>query len=553
MTDMPRTTRQTRAKAVTAASAASAKAKALAATIDASPAANTTIPAPSSSAPPSPPTLLFRDAAAWESWLEENHKGTEGLGVVWLKIGKKNCPERTVTYDEAVELALCFGWIDGQRKALDEHYFVQRFTPRRRKSVWSKRNVARVGVLQKAGRMRPAGQVEVDAAIADRLLHLKMTSNSKPLLGDVLVTGGCGFLGYYIVRQLLEDNECGAVHVLDRDTTHNRIDGVNYVKASITDEEKVRALVINDLRPRVIFHCASPNFSYPTPSAGKNDQHSSNVGGTEILLKAAKDSPHTEAFVFTSSVDMYSGAPHHNADETQPTWQDDDWSPGMDAYRQSKAIATRRVMAANVGDGTGPGNLKTVSLVLGHMYGVRDSQLTRAVLDSYASEGVPLVMIGKGENMISVVSSKNAATAHLLAAKALIDPSRANGQVAGETFNVVEDPPILFWHHMRTLWKAARGEAAVKQAWTIPGWVMELVAFCVEWVLRVFTLGYVRPPTVLSSTSVSYVLYSHTYDSRKLRDVLGFHPKSSDHDRIIDEAVKWEFQRREELKGRKQE
>ncbi|KAI7932154.1 C-3 sterol dehydrogenase/C-4 decarboxylase [Pyricularia oryzae] len=546
---MPRATRQTRPKAVTA---ASAKAKALAATIAAASPPNLTAPAAAAASPPPPPTLLFRDAAAWESWLEENHKGTEGLGVVWLKIGKKSCPERTVTYDEAVELALCFGWIDGQRKALDEHFFIQRFTPRRRKSIWSKRNVARVGMLKKDGKMRPAGQVEVDAAMAD-VAELKMASPPKLLLGDVLVTGGCGFLGHYIVRQLLEDSESGAVHVIDRDTTHNRIDGANYIKASITDEEKVRALVINDLRPRVIFHCASPNFSYPTLSAGTNDQYVSNVKGTEILLKAAKDSPHTEAFVFTSSVDMYSGAPHNNADETQPTWQDADFSPGVDAYRHSKALAARRVIAANASDGTGPGKLKTASLALAHMYGVRDSQLTRAMLDSYGAEGVPLVAIGKGENLVSVVSSENAAKAHLLAAKAMLDPSRANGKVAGETFNVAEDPPILFWHHMRTLWKAARGEAAVKQAWTMPGWVMEWAAFCVEWILRVFTLGFVSPPTMLSSTSISYVLYSHTYDSRKLRDVLGFHPKSSDHDRIVDEAVKWELQRRQELKGRKQE
>ncbi|TLD31085.1 hypothetical protein PspLS_02412 [Pyricularia sp. CBS 133598] len=380
-----------------------------------------------------------------------------------------------------------------------------------------------------------------------------MTSNSKPLLGDVLVTGGCGFLGYYMVRGLLEDSECGAVHVLDRDITHNRIDGVNYVKASITDEEKVRELIINEIRPRVIFHCASPNFSYPTLSAGKNDQYDSNVKGTEILLKAAKDSPHTEAFVFTSSVDMYSGPPHNNIDETHPTWQDGDWNPGVDAYRQSKAIAARRVMAANVSDGSGPGKLKTASLALAHIYGVRDSQLTRAMIDSYGAEGAPLVMIGKGENMVSVVSSENAATAHRLAAKALLDPSRAKGKVAGETFIVAEDPPILFWHHMRMLWKAARGEDAVKQAWKMPGWVMELVAFCVEWILRVFTLGFVSPPTMFSSTSVSYILYSHTYNPRKLRHVLGFHPKSSDHDRIVDEAVKWELQRRQETKGKKQE
>lgn len=149
---MPRVTRQT--KSVTA---AAAKAKALAAAIEASAGSKAIAPAP---------TLLFKDAAAWEHWLEENYRGNE-TGVLWLKIAKKCCLEPTVKYDEAVELALCFGWIDGQRKALDDNFFIQRFTPRRRRSIWSKRNVARVALLKKAGKMRPSGQAEVDAAMAD--------------------------------------------------------------------------------------------------------------------------------------------------------------------------------------------------------------------------------------------------------------------------------------------------------------------------------------------------------------------------------------------------
>ena len=84
-----------------------------------------------------------------------------------MKIGKKSSGIPSVAYDEAVDVALCFGWIDGQRKSHDEQHFLQRFTPRRKNSVWSKRNVDKIGVLTKSGRVRPPGQREVDAAKAD--------------------------------------------------------------------------------------------------------------------------------------------------------------------------------------------------------------------------------------------------------------------------------------------------------------------------------------------------------------------------------------------------
>jgi uncharacterized protein YdeI (YjbR/CyaY-like superfamily) len=111
-----------------------------------------------------PPTLLFANAAAWEAYLETN--GDDAPGV-WLKIAKKGSPVPSVTYDEAIDVALCHGWIDGQRRALDETHFVQRFTPRRRQSLWSKRNVEKVAALTAAGRIRPRGQAEIDAARDD--------------------------------------------------------------------------------------------------------------------------------------------------------------------------------------------------------------------------------------------------------------------------------------------------------------------------------------------------------------------------------------------------
>ena len=109
------------------------------------------------------PAIHFEDAAAWERWLEANG-GAAGL---WLKIAKKGSGIASVTYAEALDAALCHGWIDGQKKAFDESFFLQRFTPRRARSLWSKNNIAHVERLVAAGRMRAGGLREVEAAKAD--------------------------------------------------------------------------------------------------------------------------------------------------------------------------------------------------------------------------------------------------------------------------------------------------------------------------------------------------------------------------------------------------
>jgi uncharacterized protein YdeI (YjbR/CyaY-like superfamily) len=108
--------------------------------------------------------LAFPSQQAWEQWLEAHHQDCAGL---WLKIAKKASGIPTVTYAEALEVALCFGWIDGQKGGYDDRYFLQRFTPRRARSKWSKTNVDKVTELIAAGRMRPSGLAHVEAAKAD--------------------------------------------------------------------------------------------------------------------------------------------------------------------------------------------------------------------------------------------------------------------------------------------------------------------------------------------------------------------------------------------------
>ena len=108
--------------------------------------------------------LLFGDANAWERWLAANHDKSQG---VYLAIAKKESGRASVTHQEALDVALCHGWIDGVRNKLDEVSFLQSFGPRRSRSTWSVINRDKVAALIAAGRMRPAGQAEIDRAKAD--------------------------------------------------------------------------------------------------------------------------------------------------------------------------------------------------------------------------------------------------------------------------------------------------------------------------------------------------------------------------------------------------
>jgi len=105
------------------------------------------------------------DAAAWRAWLDANEDSSDG---VWLVLAKKGTTEPTsVTYAQALDEALCSGWIDGQKRSLDAATFLQRFTPRRKASLWSERNIGLVATLIADGRMRDRGQAEIDRAKED--------------------------------------------------------------------------------------------------------------------------------------------------------------------------------------------------------------------------------------------------------------------------------------------------------------------------------------------------------------------------------------------------
>lgn len=128
------------------------------------------------------PIKLFRTAAVWEKWLAA-HATDKGA---WLKIAKKGQGVASVTYHEALDIALCHGWVDGLKRSCDEQYFLQRFTPRRPKSLWSKLNIGRVERLVAGGRIAATGLREIEAAKADGRWQAAYDSASRIEVPDDL-------------------------------------------------------------------------------------------------------------------------------------------------------------------------------------------------------------------------------------------------------------------------------------------------------------------------------------------------------------------------------
>jgi uncharacterized protein YdeI (YjbR/CyaY-like superfamily) len=129
------------------------------------------------------PTLFFETQQDWEGWLKEHHAEVAG---VWLKFAKKGTGITSLSYAEALEGALCYGWVDGQKASLDDDYWLQKFTPRRAKSIWSQINREKALALIAAGRMQPAGLRQVELAKADGRWDAAYASQSNKTIPEDL-------------------------------------------------------------------------------------------------------------------------------------------------------------------------------------------------------------------------------------------------------------------------------------------------------------------------------------------------------------------------------
>lgn len=387
---------------------------------------------------------------------------------------------------------------------------------------------------------------------------LKTPSSTPPApppsqrLGKVLVTGGCGFLGFYIVGKLLADPDCGPVCVIDRDISHNVHDSpkARYLTCSITDAAEVEK-ILDDVRPEVIFHTASPNATY-----GKSgDFYRTNVTGTQALIRLAKERPYIKALVYTSSNSVYDTKKHSKIRESEPTWTGRPWPwKCVLEYAWTKAMAHNLVLDSN--ESWRKGGLRTCVIVPANIYGVRDRQALSLMFDLFQNLRRPIFRVGRGENLASFVEAGNCADLHILAAKGLIE-SRPG--VAGEAFNASDGEDVLLWWHTSFTYAAIRGQgigatsAGKAKVRVIPAWVMCIAVYVTWWVMLIFSLGFAEPPPAFSVEGYQWCTQDHTYDIRKARNILGYAPRSGAawHEEVVMDAVEWERQRRRTEKQEK--
>ena len=351
-------------------------------------------------------------------------------------------------------------------------------------------------------------------------------SANKPL-GAVLVVGGCGFVGFHIVRRLLEDQCCTSVTVLSRNPNRNRLAGVSYHAGDITSKETVRSL-LSEIQPTVIIHSASPISI--GDDVDKSQFYNGNVKGTQNLLECAASTPSVKALVYTSSMTVMAGTSFVSLKETAPLLNNDSRA---NYYSKTKAIADASVLAAD-----SPAGLRTACLRLAAVYGERDNQLIPGAV-TVLREGRHRLQVGDNTNLTDWVSVGNAATAHVLAAKALLaEVAGGTGpKAAGQAFFITDGMPLPFWDFMRKIWAAAGDRTPATEATVVPAWLVLALASTMDWIYWIFTLGR-RRPKVLTRHMMEHTCLTRTFSIEKARDVLGYVPVS-DRDRTIQEGVDW--------------
>lgn len=352
-----------------------------------------------------------------------------------------------------------------------------------------------------------------------------MKLSSPPKLGPILVTGGCGFLGYHLVKRLVEVEPESQVIVVDLQTSRNRVEGkIEYIDGDISDKQGLRN-VLTQWKPQTIFHVASP-----TPLRSDIELYErSTLDATQSLLQLSAEIGSVQAFVFTASVavlDDYKSQTIHG-DDSMPLCDDS----SAEIYAIFKARAETLVLQAN------SKSLKTASIRPAAIFGENDEFATLRFL-TWAKGGGTRFQFGNGKNMRDFVHVANVADAHVLAAQKLLDEF-ANGtdenlQVSGEGFIITNDQEMPFWEFVRTLGAAAG--YPTKTVWSIPVCVVLSLVLITEWYAHIVSFG--RKKSFLDRTNVLGTTWERTYSMEKAKERLGFVPRVS-LEEGIDRSAKW--------------
>ena len=362
------------------------------------------------------------------------------------------------------------------------------------------------------------------------------SKTSLVALGPVVVIGGCGFVGYHIVQALLKEPTCGPVSVISRTPSMNRCEGVSYYTGDIGNLDEIRD-ILAAIKPRIIFHAAAPRAADPT--IRPDDHYTTSVEGTRNVLACATESPTARALIYTSTCAVSKGYQHFNINETAPLLdQDSNTIP----YFKSKALADGMTREANSPINHEGRGLLTATLRLPFVYGERDNQKIPGMLKT-AEEGQTKIQLGDNKNLVEPTYIGNVATAHLLAAKKLLESVNGplNPRVDGEAFHITDGDPQPFWTFARMIWRMAEDETTLDQVTIVPGWLALLVARGIEWLFFLGTLGTIRPPLNISLLYIQYTIYNSTYDISKARTRLGYKPVV-DLEGHLKRSVGWELE-----------
>ena len=353
-------------------------------------------------------------------------------------------------------------------------------------------------------------------------------------MSPVLITGGCGFIGFHLVQHVLTTEPSCHIHILDINTNHNRIENENltYHTCDISSAPAVND-VLKKARPRTIFHVACPD------SMIINDAHffQVNVIGTRNLLSSAAQVGTVRALIVTST----SSVIHDNvtdlldADETLPILE----PPAQKRiYTLTKATSEKEILEANRKNGDS--DMLTCSIRPCTVIGEADT-ICLGKMMANAAAGKARFQMGEGKNVYDFMYVGNLADAHILAAHRLLaawgkPAPPAEKRVDGECFNITNDERILFWEFVRKVSAAAGYPVKKEDIKVVPVWIGLLMGWLSEWIVWAKSGGRRQPIMTVEATRLSTI--HRTMSVEKAKRVLGYRPAVS-LEEGIERGAKW--------------